>query len=219
MNTEDVHTQVEGEEFIGLLGMACDKYAVISPGFKEKQILGVPTLKAPIYNSFLVGMFCVGNSTGLLVPYFVSELEMQRLRDFLEPLSVRVEKAQDKLTSLGNLIALNDEAAIVSPLFQDTALLEDLFGVNVVVMDLAGHLEVGACLTATNKGFIAHPDCEAILGEIEDVLGVAGATGTVNFGVPFVSSGLIANTNNYLAGKRTSGIELGVIDKALGFLV
>ena len=39
-----------------------------------------------------------------------------------------------------------------------------------------------------------------------------------NFGFPFVKSGLIANSNGYLAGSRTTGIELGRIDEALGFL-
>ncbi|MBD3261346.1 MAG: translation initiation factor IF-6 [Candidatus Altiarchaeales archaeon] len=215
---QSVKQSIEGEDFVGLFGVACDRYAVLSSAFRENEVLSVPTHKTSIYGTGLLGMFCVGNTRGFLVPYFVSDTELSGLIDFLGPLGVEVNRVSDKFTALGNLICCNDTAAIVSPLLNDFEKIEETLNVNVVSMDLAGLKEVGACIYPTNKGFLAHPDLENQLPKLSEILGVSGKTGTVNFGVPYVSSGLLANTNSFLTGHKTSGIELGVIDQALGFL-
>ena len=54
--------------------------------------------------------------------------------------------------------------------------------------------------------------------EIASILKVRGSKGTVNLGTGFVSIGMIANDNGYLAGEKTSAYELGRIEEALGFL-
>jgi len=42
--------------------------------------------------------------------------------------------------------------------------------------------------------------------------------GTINYGFPLVGSSLLANTKGYVAGLETTGIELGRIEEALGFI-
>ena len=42
--------------------------------------------------------------------------------------------------------------------------------------------------------------------------------GTVNHGYPVIGSGLVANTKGAIIGKLTTGIEMGRIEEALGFL-
>lgn len=42
--------------------------------------------------------------------------------------------------------------------------------------------------------------------------------GTVNHGFPMIGSGLVANDHGALIGRLTTGIEMGRIDEALGFL-
>ena len=43
--------------------------------------------------------------------------------------------------------------------------------------------------------------------------------GTVNHGSPVIGSGLIANSKGAIIGNQTTGIEMGRIEEALGFLV
>ena len=218
--TSKMHVQqvsVQGEDFIGLLGTATDAYAVLSSNFPETEALGVPIVKTRLYGTNLIGLFCVGNSNGLLLPYFISDDEIEELKKSLGE-EIEIGRLMDKCTAIGNLIACNDHAAIVSPLISETRTIKKVLGVKVVQRRISGHDEVGACCVATNRGFLVHPDAEDELKKISKIFKVNGLVGSVNFGFPFVKSGLIANSNGYLAGSRTTGIELGRIDEALGFL-
>jgi translation initiation factor 6 len=210
---------VNGENFIGLLGMATDRYAILSPEFKYESILDVPTLRTRIYGTTLAGMFCAGNSNGLILPYFIEDNEYENLKSFLAKAGARVLRIDDRFTAIGNMLSCNDKRAYVSSsLTRDYKEIEDVLGVEVVTGDVAGHIEVGAYVTATNRGFIAHPDAEDHLKNLAEVFKVNGMIGTVNCGVPYVKSGLIANSNGYLAGGRTTPIEMQRIEDALGFM-
>ncbi|MFC2154336.1 translation initiation factor IF-6 [Candidatus Altiarchaeota archaeon] len=212
--------QIAGEDFVGLLGMACDKYALLSKNFPKTNVFQVPIHKTKIYGTQLVGLFCAGNSNGLLLPFFTSHEKIKDLTKFLEGLGVNYGIIADKHTAIGNLVACNDKAALVSPKIGDSSLIEDVLGVEVVQEELyGGHEEVGSCLCVTNKGLLAHPDAEKKLEWLRGFFKVEEARiGSVNFGFPFVKSGMIANSNGYVTGRATSGIEMGRIDEALGFL-
>ncbi len=211
---------VNGEDFVGLLGLATDRYAILSRNFREIDALNVPLLKTMIYGTNLVGLFCAGNSNGLLVPYCVSDEEIDKIRRFLieSGADINIGRLFDKYTAIGNMITCNDKSAIVSHDISDTKVVKDILGVEIVRDYIANHREVGACCIATNKGFVVHPDAKDEIDKISDIFGVKGDVGSVNFGFPFVKSGIIANSHGYITGFRTTGIELGRIDEALGFL-
>lgn len=211
---------VNGEDLVGLLGLATDSYALLSSNFRDVSVLEVPIIKTRIYGTNLVGLFCTGNSHGLLLPYFIDDEKIDKIRKSLSKFDVHVEISRviDRFTAIGNLVAVNDNAAIVSPKFNDLKIFEDALDVEIVQRDIAGHEEVGSCCVATNKGFLVHPDAEEELKEISEIFKVRGKAGSVNFGFPFVGSGLIANSSGYVTGLITTGIELGRIDDALGFL-
>jgi len=208
---------VRGEDFIGLLGIATDKYAIVSSNFPKIEALDVPIIKTRLYGTNLIGLFCVGNSNGLLLPYFISDDEIEKLKKSIGE-DINIGRLMDKCTAIGNLVACNDHTAIVSPMISETKTIKKVLGVRVVKKAISGHDEVGACCVATNKGFLVHPDSEDELNKLSKIFKVNGLVGSVNFGFPFVKSGLIANSNGYIAGSRTTGIELGRIDEALGFL-
>jgi translation initiation factor 6 len=42
--------------------------------------------------------------------------------------------------------------------------------------------------------------------------------GTVNHGDPMIGTGLVANSKGAIIGRNTTGIEMGRIEEALGFL-
>ena len=209
--------QVTGEDFVGLLGIASDTYAILARNFPGQEVLGVPTLKTRIYGTGLVGLFLAGNSKGVLLPYLISDEEVEKIRGFLEPLGVAVGVVGGEYTALGNMVAANDHGAIVSPAISDVKTIRKTLSVPVVQTNLGVHEDVGAAVSATNRGFLAHPDLEGELKTIEETLKVKGACTTVNFGSPYVKAGVIANSKGYITGLRTSGIEMGRIDDALNF--
>ncbi len=200
------------------MGFATDKYAILSARFPETNVLGVKTFGKTLYGTGLIGMFCCGNSNGVLLPYFTEEKELRNFKTSLGEYDVKTGVLKDDCTAIGNLIACNDKSAIVSPLVKDIKTIKDVLDVEVVKKTVGGHNEAGACLAVTNKGFLAHPNAEEELSELESILGVKGLAGSVNCGFPFVKSGLIGNSKGYLTGMKTTGIELGVIDDAFGFI-
>ena len=136
--------------------------------------------------------------------------EIQKLQEFFKEhgVDINIGRLASKCTAIGNMISCNDHAAIVSPRISEIETIKEVLDVRIVQREIAGHDEVGACCIATNKGFLIHPG----------ILKGDGLTGSVNLGFPFIKSGLVANSNGYLTGARTTGIELGRIDEALGFL-
>ena len=60
------------------------------------------------------GRMCVGNRHGLLVPNNTTDQELQHIRNSL-PDSVKIQRVEERLSALGNVIACNDYVALVHP--------------------------------------------------------------------------------------------------------
>ena len=89
-----------------------------------------------------------------------------------------------------------------------------VFGVRVVRGNIAGYHQVGSVGYATNRGVLIHPnasknDIETVASALESDVEV----GSVNGGVPFVSSGIIGKVGNIIVGRGTMGPELFIIGK------
>jgi len=123
-------------------------------------------------------------------------------------------------TALGNLILANDMGAIISPLLRKhREKIAEFLEVKTEVSTVAGLKICGSAAIATNKGCLAHPqikDDEKAL--IERILEVPVMIGTVNYGSPYVKSGIIANSSNFAVSEHSTGPEMGNIFEALGFL-
>ena len=55
-----------------------------------------------------------GNRHGLVVPISTTDQELQHIRNSL-PDSVKVQRVEERLSALGNVIACNDYVALVHP--------------------------------------------------------------------------------------------------------
>jgi translation initiation factor 6 len=55
-----------------------------------------------------------GNKNGLLVPNSTTDTELQHLRNSL-PDTVNVQRVEERLSALGNVVACNDYVALVHP--------------------------------------------------------------------------------------------------------
>ena len=57
---------------------------------------------------------CSGNKHGLLVPNTTTDQELQHIRNSL-PDSVKIQRVEERLSALGNVVACNDYVALVHP--------------------------------------------------------------------------------------------------------
>jgi len=207
---------IKKDAFIGLFGLLTDKYCILSHDFPDIE-LDIPILRVKIYSTDLIGIFCVGNSNGLLVPEVIENIEEKKIKEFCKNNDINFGKISTNLNALGNLIACNDSHALLSELIPKKNLkdIKEVLDVDCSFGSVAEHAEVGSCLVVTNKGFLAHPDAEVNLEGIKEIFGVGGKVGSVNTGFPYVRAGLIANSKNAFVGDETTGIEMNVISDAL----
>lgn len=203
-----------GDVNIGFYGKASDKLFISSFEKDFSNIFNVPSKRITIGGTEFVGLFSAMNSNGIVLPFIVIDEEMEEIKKF--GLDVLVLK--EKFTAIGNLIVVNDKGAIVSDLLSKKSIksIEDVLKVEVVQASLANSKVVGSVCFATNKGAVLHREAsEEDVELVKDVLKVEVERGSVNFGSPFVASGIIANSYGALIGSKTSGYELDFIIRAL----
>jgi translation initiation factor 6 len=111
----------------------------------------------------------------------------------------------------------NDNGALVSPIFKGEVdkQVQDVLGVPVISCTIAGYYQIGSMIVATDTGAAVHPKAsEEELAIIAETLKVETEPVTVNSGMPFLSSGLLANSKSVIVGSLTSGPELIMISRA-----
>lgn len=210
--------KVTTAEPIGIYFLASEKYLLAPHHFAQKYVsvleeaLGIPAVREVVYDSGLLGLFCAGNSNGMVVPRGTDA------RSLSHALRINAEAIEDRHTALGNLILANDRGAIISNVFGHAAegKIRDALGVEVARGTLAGLDTVGSCGIATNSGVLLHP--EATDSEMELVEGVLKANvgiGTLNRGSPFVGSFAVGNTAGIVVGAETTPVEITRLEDAM----
>lgn len=206
---------------IGLFTRVTDKFIILPYGFAEtkiKKFLECLEIQSSVFASIggtrLIGPMVVLNNKGILVSSIATEEEVMDLK---QNTGLRVEKLNSKMTAIGNLISANDHGAIVSPMLDKNVhkQIEDLLDVSVSSTSIGGFSQVGALLVSTNTGSAIHPNASSDeIKLISETLKVEVEPLTINGGVPFLSSGIIANSKNVIVGNLTSGPELIMISRA-----
>jgi translation initiation factor 6 len=111
--------------------------------------------------------------------------------------------------------------ALVHPDLGDKSLkeIEKTLKVPVSRGTIGSSKTVGMAAVVTNRGLLCHPKVtDEEKRVLEKVFDVNVMIGTVNHGSPVIGSGLVANANGAIIGNLTTGIEMGRIEEALGFL-
>ncbi len=209
-----------GDPNIGLFAFATDKYIFSPDDNIDAEHLNVPLVASTISGTQLSGMFAAGNSHGIILPVMADKLEIKRISTQMKKLGVNVLCLESKSNTFGNLILCNDKAALASPELEPyKKKIEDCLKVPVTFGKILDMDIVGSVCITTNKGFLLNMHASDEDFElVKKVLGTEGDIGTVNFGGPFVRTGLVANSVGAIAGSMTSGPELSRIEEALGFI-
>lgn len=214
-------SSIVGSSSIGVYSLVTDRI-LIAPGSvpikkaeRLSEWLKVKLVHSSIGGSILVGALACANSNGILLPSFVKEEEVEAIQRCFKG---NITVMETRKTAYGNLVLANDHGAIVDPRFKTPEIqkISETLCVEVVRGEIADLPYVGSLAVATNKGVLAHPllkDSERQV--LEQVLKVPVDVGTINCGIPYVGTGLIANSHAAIAGLLTTGPEIFIIGNAL----
>lgn len=217
-----VRTQFEGNNEVGVFSKLTNAYCLVAIGgsenfysvFEGELAETIPVVHCSVAGCRIVGRMCVGNKNGLLVPSGTTDQELQHIRNSL-PDTVKVQRVEERLSALGNVIASNDYVALVHPdLDKETEeLIADTMKVEVFRHTLADNVLVGSYCAITNQGGLVHPKTAVQdLDELSSLLQVPLVAGTVNRGSDVIGAGLAINDWIAFCGLDTTSTELSVIE-------
>ncbi len=219
----DKRIKIAGSSLIGVFARCTDKVLLVPKEVNDddRQVLEsglkVPAVQVLSGIGSILGSLVAANSNGFVVTHHAGSEELEILREY-----GRVAKLPARINAAGNVMLVNDSAALVHPELSGRACdtIEQTLGVKVEKGTIGGLKTVGMAAVATNKGILVHPRAsKEEIAVLEKLFGLPVDVGTVNLGSPLVGSGVLANSHGYFAGFGTSGPELGRIEDALGFLL
>ena len=205
---------------IGIYTKVNNQFVFVPNGFAKTKAenlanyLQTDYLTISIANTRLLGILAVLNNHGMLLPNTCSQEEIDHLKKHTD---LNIKLLDVKYNALGNLICVNDKGGIVSPTIDKKYVkeIEDVLDIEVLQKKIAGFYQVGAVMSATSNGGIIHPlTDEDDVSTFSNILGVKIEPGTINGGIPFVSSGILANDNSIVVGTVTNGPEIMMLTSA-----
>ncbi|KAJ5872242.1 Translation initiation factor IF6 [Penicillium soppii] len=217
-----VRAQFENSNEVGVFSCLTNAYAIVAVGgsenfysvFESELQDVIPICHATIAGTRIVGRLVVGNRKGLLVPTTTTDQELQHLRNTL-PDTVKIQRIEERLSALGNVICCNDHVAIVHPdLERETEeIIADVLGVEVFRQTVADNVLTGSYMALSNSGGIVHPKTSIRdQDELSSLLQVPLVAGSVNRGSPVVGAGMVVNDWLAITGLDTTATELSVVE-------
>lgn len=217
-----VRAKFENSNEVGVFAKLTNAYCLVGIGASENFYCVfegelsdvIPVIRTSVAGVRIVGRLCVGNRNGLLVPNTTTDQELQHIRNAL-PDSVKIQRVEERLSALGNVIVCNDYVALVHPdLDRETEeILADTLKVEVFRQTVAGNVLVGSYCALSNNGGLVHPRTPVEdQDELSSLLQVPLVAGTVNRGSDVVGAGMVVNDWVSFCGLDTTSTELSVIE-------
>ncbi|XP_037108510.1 eukaryotic translation initiation factor 6 isoform X1 [Syngnathus acus] len=225
-NAMAVRASFEKNNEIGCFAKLTNTYCLVAIGgaenfysvFEGELSETIPVVHASIAGCRIIGRMCVGNRHGLLVPNNTTDQELQHICNCL-PASVSIQRVEERLSALGNVIACNDYVALVHPdLDRETEeVLCDTLKVEVFRHTVADQVLVGSYCAFSNRGGLVHPKTSIEdQDELSSLLQVPLVTGTVNRGSEVIAAGMVVNDWSAFCGLDTTSTEMSVIESVFG---
>ncbi|PVF95853.1 putative TIF6-translation initiation factor 6 [Serendipita vermifera] len=217
-----VRLQYENSSDIGVFSKLTNSYCLTAIGgstnfysaFESELGDVIPVVHASISGTRIIGRLTAGNRHGLLVPSGTTDQELQHLRNSL-PDAVAIQRIEERLSALGNVIACNDHVALVHPdIDRETEeIIADVLKVEVFRQTVADNVLVGSYCALTNQGGLVHPKTSIqSQDELSSLLQVPLVAGTVNRGSDVIGAGLVVNDWCAFTGVDTTATEISVIE-------
>ncbi|MBI5223609.1 translation initiation factor IF-6 [Candidatus Micrarchaeota archaeon] len=213
-----------GNPWVGMFARSNDQVTLVpvdsNPKFSDPIAANLKTKLIPTFigDSNLIGLYCVMNSNGIVLPNIIKESELAKIKS---ETGLNVHVSSEKYNALGNNLAVNDKGGIANPYMERSEIskISDVLGIEIVPMSIGTYSTVGSCCLVTNTGFLSHFRTSPVeLEQLKSIFKVFGNKGTVNMGVGFIPYGIIINANGYVAGENTSAFELGRVEEALDLI-
>jgi translation initiation factor 6 len=208
---------------VGVYCRTNDKVAFLQQKLQKKikkkiiSALKVELEELAIYDSTIVGSLLTMNSHGAIITWIANK----QVIDTISAHGLDVTMIKDILNAAGNDILVNDYGALVHPKMKSDTIkqIKKTLQVPVEKGTIAEQGIVGMAAVVTNQGCLCHPKTtEEEKKHLETLFNVESMIGTVNHGDPMIGTGLVANSSGAIIGRNTTGIEMGRIEEALGFL-
>ena len=139
---------------------------------------------------------------------------MAHLRNSL-PSSLVIQRVEERLSALGNVVACNDHVALVhTDIDRETEdIIADVLGVEVFRQTVAGNALVGSYCKFTNVGGLVHPRTSVEdIEELSSLLQVPLVAGTINRGSDVLGGGVVVNDWCGFVGMDTTSTEISVVE-------
>ena len=197
-----------------------DSIGLVPMGFaktksdKLAEYLDIEIFSTAIANTRLIGALSIMNNKGILLPTTAYQNEYDFLK---EATDLEVGVLDTKFNALGNVICTNDKGAVVSPWLskEDCQTISDVLGVEVIQKKIAGFNQVGSVMVANDSGAAIHPEAnEEDMKTFANLLGVKIEQSSINNGIPYVASGVLANNHSLVVGSLTTGPEIMMLTRA-----
>lgn len=205
---------------IGVYTRVNDIFVFVPNGFAQTKAetlakyLKVEYLFTSVASTRLIGALMVVNNHGMLLPSTCSQWEIDYLK---KSTGLNVGVLDTKHNALGNLICVNDKGGVVSPKIPIESLkyIQDILDIEVIQKKVAGYHQAGVMICANKHGGIIHPETDdEDIKTISDVLKVKLEPATINGGIPYISSGILANNKAIVVGNFTNGPEIMMLTRA-----
>jgi len=222
-STMAVRCRYENSSDIGVFAKLTNSYCLASMSIGSTNFYStfeaelddtIPVIETSIGGTRIIGRLTAGNRHGLLVPSSTTDQELQHLRNSL-PDAVAIQRVEERLSALGNVVACNDYVALVHPdIDRETEeIIADVLKVEVFRQTIANNVLVGSYCAITNQGALVHPKTSVQdQDELSSLLQVPLVAGTVNRGSDVIGAGMVVNDWCAFTGIDTTATEVSVIE-------
>jgi len=210
--------------YAGVFCSTNDNLTLVPPGIPVddmeaiSEALGTKLEIITLGGSRVLGTLIAMNNNGILVSNIVTDLELEKFAQISKLHKIDFGVLPDRSNAIGNNFLVNDSGGFSNERLGKRAKdkAEEILKINLVSQSINDMDTLGMIGCITNKGGLCHPDISTSeKSEMGKVFDIKLMEGTVNFGLPLVGAGIVANSNGAVCGRQSTGVELGRMEEAL----